>query len=124
MTRISKPVRIRSIFALSALAAALTLVALAGCTQKAAAPGEVAIEVTDAGFVPATVTVSRGQPATLVVTRKTDATCATAMVFAVSGEKHELPLNQAVRFTLPADRADTLDYACPMDMIKGQIVSK
>lgn len=114
----------------ASLAALAVLAVLAGCAQKqaasgvAAADGEVKIEVTDAGFVPAIAEVPKGKPVTLVVTRRTDQTCATAMVFAVSGEKHDLPLNQAVRIALPSDHADTLDYACPMDMIKGEIVSK
>lgn len=104
------------------LAAAL---ALAGCAAKqTAAPGELAIEVTDAGFVPAVTYVPKGKAATLVVTRKTDQTCATALVFAANGEKHDLPLNQTVRIEIPADHADTIGYACPMDMIKGQIVAR
>lgn len=89
-----------------------------------AIPGEVVIEVTDAGFVPAVAIVPKGQAVTLVVTRKTAATCATEMVFAANGDKHDLPLDQTVRIELPADRADTLNYACAMDMIKGQVVSK
>lgn len=87
-------------------------------------PGEVVIEVTDAGFVPAVANVPKGQAVTLVVTRKTAATCATEMVFAGSGAKHDLPLDQTVRIELPANRSDTLDYACAMDMIKGKVVSR
>ncbi|MEO5616736.1 MAG: cupredoxin domain-containing protein [Candidatus Eisenbacteria bacterium] len=93
-------------------------------TTATANPAEVVIEVTDAGFVPAVANVPKGQAVTLVVTRKTAATCATEMVFAGTGEKHDLPLNQTVRIELPADRAETLDYACAMDMIKGKVVSK
>jgi len=95
-------------------------------TAETAAPlaNEVTIEVTDAGFVPAVVTVPKGQAVTLVVTRKTAQTCATEMVYAHNKEKHDLPLDQTVRIELPADRPDTLDYACAMDMIKGQVVSR
>jgi plastocyanin domain-containing protein len=114
----------------AALAALVAGAAVTGCTQKQAATStstasanEVAIEVTDAGFVPAVAYVPKGQPVTLVVTRKTDQTCATAMIF-TSGEKHELPLQKTVRVELPADHADTLAYACPMDMIKGTIVAR
>lgn len=98
--------------------------AAGGAATGSAAPGEVAIEVTEAGFVPAIAEVPKGQAVTLVMTRKTTQTCATEMVFAANGEKHALPLNQAVRIELPADHADTLAYACGMDMIKGQIVAK
>jgi len=89
----------------------------------ALAEGEMKIEVTDAGFVPAVLEVPKGQAVTLVVTR-TAQTCATEMIFAANGEKHDLPLNQTVRVALPADRPDTLDYACAMDMVKGRVVSK
>jgi plastocyanin domain-containing protein len=102
------------------------LLALAGCGggQSKVAPGEVAIEVTDEGFVPATVTVPKGRPATLVFTRKIEQTCAKEVVFASNGEKHDLPLKQAVRVTLPADRPDTMDYACGMNMLTGKVVSE
>ena len=110
-----------------ASALALTaLLALAGCggQQQKLAPGEVAIEVTDEGFVPATVTVPKGRPATLVFTRKIEETCAKEVVFTASGEKHMLPLKQAVRVTLPAERPDTMDYACGMNMLTGKVVSE
>ncbi len=94
-----------------------------GCAGEQATASEVKIEVTDAGFVPAVANVPKGKPVTLVVTRKVE-TCATEMIFAGTGEKHDLPLNQTVRIELPADRAETLDYACAMDMIKGKVVSK
>ena len=107
-----------------ALAALVAAAVLAGCGGEKAAAAEVAIELTDAGFVPAVASVPKGRAVTLVVTRKTDETCAREMVFAGTGEKHDLPLGKAVRIELPADHADTLDYACHMDMIKGQIVAK
>ena len=109
------------------IAAAAAALALAGCgggAETKAGPGEVAIQVTSDGFVPAVAQLEKGKPATLVVTRKTDKTCATEMVFAANGEKHVLPLNQTVRIELPADRPDTMSYACAMDMIKGQVVSR
>ena len=107
-------------------ALALTaLLALAGCGgQQKLAPGEVAIEVTDEGFVPATVKVAKGKPATLVFTRQIEQTCAKEVVFAANGEKHDLPLKQAVRVTLPAARPDTMDYACGMNMLTGKVVSE
>jgi len=73
--------------------------------------------------VPAEVVIPKDQAVTLLVTRKSDRTCATELVFE-SGKKHDLPLDQVVRIELPAGRADTLRYTCPMDMYKGTIVSK
>lgn len=117
--------RIPHVSLASALALTALLAILAGCGgQQKLAPGEVAIEVTDAGFVPAIVTIPKGKPATLVFTRQIEQTCAKEVVFTASGEKHDLPLKQAVRVTLPADRADTLDYACGMNMLTGKVVSE
>jgi len=102
-----------------------TLLALTGCgAGQKLAPGEVAIDVTDEGFVPATVTIPKGKPATLVFTRKIEETCAKEVIFTASGEKHELPLKQQVRVTLPAERPDMLDYACGMNMLNGKVVSE
>ena len=112
-------VRVASFAAVVAL-----LAALAGCGGTQLAPGEVAIEVTDDGFTPPTVIVPKGKPATLVFVRKVEGTCATSIVFPASGEKHELPLKQPVRVTLPADRPDTVDYVCGMNMLNGEVVSK
>ena len=108
------------------VAALVALTAFAaGCgRQQKLAPGEVAIEVTDEGFVPSSVTLPKGRPATLVFTRKIEETCAKEVVFTASGEKHDLPLKQPVRVTLPADRPDTLDYACGMNMLTGKVVSE
>ena len=83
---------------------------------------EVTLEVTDAGFVPAEVTVAKDRPIRLTVTRKTDATCAREMIFKEIAVKHDLPLNQAVTVDLPAQPSGTLHYACGMDMIKGSVV--
>jgi plastocyanin domain-containing protein len=97
---------------------------LSSCGGKSSAPGEVSIEVTDAGFVPAVVTVPRGRPYTLVVTRKVEATCATELVFDQSGDRYALPLDQTVRIPMPAAGAETLAYACGMGMLRGRVVVK
>jgi plastocyanin domain-containing protein len=99
----------------------LATLALAGCSSK---PSEVAIEVTDAGFVPQIAYLPKGKPVTIKVTRTSDATCATALVFDKSGEKYELPLNQPVTITLPAAHDDTLSYACGMNMFGGKLVAR
>ena len=83
---------------------------------------EVKISVTEAGFVPASVTVKKGVPFVLVVTRKTDQTCAKQAVFASIGKAVELPLNKAVRVSFPAQSAGRLSYACGMDMLRGELV--
>lgn len=96
---------------------------LAGCAGRGGG-GEVRVQVTDAGFVPASVTFAKGRPGVLVITRKVEATCATEAVFAETGMKYDLPLGQDVRIAIPTDSARTLHYACGMDMYKGQVEVK
>jgi plastocyanin domain-containing protein len=109
------------------LALAATL-AIAGCAQKPAElkPGatEVVVLATSDGFEPAEVVLPKGEAATIVFRRTTDKTCATEAVFAETGAKLELPLNQDVRFELAADRPDSLHFSCGMNMWKGVVVSR
>ena len=106
------------------VAALVATLAVAGCggTKAARGPSRVAIQVTEDGFVPATVTVHAGQPVTLVITRTTDQTCATEIVMKAMNIKRELPLNEAVEVTFTPDKPGTLRYACGMDMVSGQVV--
>jgi len=80
------------------------------------------IAVTSEGFVPAEVRVTKGEKVKLVVTRKTDRTCATALVMKDKGINVGLPLNHPVTVALTADKKGELKYACPMDMITGKLV--
>jgi plastocyanin domain-containing protein len=109
--------------------AVLSLVAGCGGAKSGGTTAEavpvVEVKVTEDGFTPAMVNAPRGKAATLVITRVTDKTCATSAVFkAPDGRRFELPLNQAVRIELAAERPDTLRYACSMDMYQGAVVSK
>jgi plastocyanin domain-containing protein len=105
------------------LALAVSSMLVAGSSGAGAVREQrVRIAVTGQGFQPATVTVQAGQPVVLLVTRKTDRTCATALVLKAYGIDAPLPLGKtvAIRFT-PARRGE-LTYACPMDMIRGKII--
>ena len=106
----------------------LTAAASTGCAPKAeqVQPGstEVVVLATSDGFEPTEVVVPKGQAATLVFKRTTDKTCATEAVFVETAAKHDLPLNQEVRVELPADRPDSLHWACGMNMWKGVVVSR
>lgn len=93
---------------------------LAGCA--ASGPKEIKIVADERGFTPSTVTVKQGEPLVLLITRTSDATCATEAVFAETGKRYELPKDQEVRIELPSDAAGTLNFACGMDMYKGQVV--
>ena len=100
------------------------LLLAAGCTTGVPRGSEVHVAVTDNGFEPEFVTVEKGKPATLIITRKVDATCATEVVFAGTGEKFPLPLNQDVRIPIATTNAETLRYACGMDMYHAAVVVK
>ena len=97
--------------------AALLLVA--GC--GASGPSEVQVSVTDDGFVPKNVVIKKGETAVLVITRKSSNTCADEAVFAETGRKYDLPLNQPVRIDLSGSSPGTLHYACGMDMEHGTV---
>ncbi len=106
----------------------VTLAVLAaGCGGGAGtgAPREVHVEVTSAGFVPATSVVPKGKPLVVVFTRKTDQTCGTDVVFEGLHRGYDLPLNTPVRVEFAAtDVHDTLNYNCSMNMLKGMLVAK
>jgi plastocyanin domain-containing protein len=109
---------------LKVLGAGVVLAVLvAGCGgTQADGSQQVRIAVTEKGFEPASVTVQAGQPVTLLVTRKTDRTCATELVLEEHGIDEELPRGRTVAIRFTPEQTGTLQYACGMDMIKGQIV--
>ena len=80
------------------------------------------LSVTEDGFVPASVKVSKGVPLKLVVTRKTDRTCAKQIVVKDYGINVELPLNKAVEVSLTPKATGNIGYACSMGMISGVLV--
>ncbi len=81
-----------------------------------------AIAVTDKGFEPASVTLQAGVPARVTFTRKTEATCATDVVFPEFSIKKNLPLNQPVTVEFTPSKTGALTYACGMDMLRGKMV--
>jgi plastocyanin len=82
----------------------------------------VALSVTEKGFEPASVKVSKGVPLKLVITRKTDHTCAKQIVVKDYGINVELPLNKAVEVALTPKAAGTIGYACSMGMVSGNLI--
>jgi plastocyanin domain-containing protein len=86
--------------------------------------GRLSIEVTDQGFVPATATVKVGKPVILAVTRKTQRTCATDIVISEYAVNKPLPLNETVEITLTPQKAGKIHFACPMDMITGDLTAE
>lgn len=82
----------------------------------------IAMAVTDEGFVPANVTLKANEPVKLVVTRKTDETCATAILIDGTDIKKELPLNQPVEVAWTPTKPGKVKFGCAMDMMIGGVL--
>ena len=81
----------------------------------------VQILVTEKGFEPPVLNLAAGGPRRVTFLRKTDATCATEVVFPMLKITRKLPLNEAVTIDLPPSASGTLNYTCGMNMLKGQV---
>jgi plastocyanin domain-containing protein len=79
------------------------------------------VSVTSEGFVPAEIHVKKGEKVSLMVTRKTERTCATAIVIKDQGVNQKLPVDSPVTVAVSTDKKGKLHYACPHDMIAGNI---
>lgn len=77
--------------------------------------------VTEKGFEPSSIDVKADQPIVLKVTRKTDSTCATEIQIPSKKVKKDLPLNETVSIDLGKVKKGDLNFACAMNMIKGQL---
>ena len=102
------------------LAAALIWVPLAHAAAPKPAARVVALSVTEKGFEPAKLKVKKGEDLELLVTRKTEHTCATAIV--LQGVETQLPLGKPVSIKLTPGETGTIKYACPMGMISGALI--
>lgn len=82
----------------------------------------VAIKVDGDGFHPSEVHAKAGEDLTLVFTRTTDGGCASEVVLASTGERHELPKDEPVEVPFSAEEPGRVAFACGMDMLKGAVV--
>ncbi len=92
--------------------------------EPAPAGQRVAISVTENGFEPSDIKVTKGEPVTFVFERKTDNTCAKAVVVNVDEAnkiEKQLPLNQPIEVAVTFPKSGDVTYACGMDMVKGSI---
>lgn len=113
----------RGIIRYAAVIAVLPALAIAHDAHAAAKhKGPIEIRVTEDGFVPARVEAPAGRPVTLVFLRTTDETCVREAVFPASKRRVTLPLNQPVRVTLRPRSNQPIEFACGMDMYRGQVV--
>jgi plastocyanin domain-containing protein len=91
--------------------------------QKAGkGPRELAIKVTEDGYVPEKLTVKKGEPVRLVVTRVTDATCATELLIEGTSIKTKLPLNKAVNIDWTPTKSGSVKYGCAMGMMVSGVL--
>jgi plastocyanin domain-containing protein len=103
-------------------AAVAVLASLAGApfgVLATAEPRTIELAVTENGFEPARVKVTRGVPLKLVVTRKTDETCAKEIVIPDENITAELPLGKPVTLSFTPSRSGAIRYSCGMNMITG-----
>lgn len=83
----------------------------------------VELTVTDDGFVPANITLKKGEPVKLVVTRKTDATCARELVIDEEKVNQPLPLNQPVEIVFTPKKTGAIKYGCSMGKMVGGVLT-
>lgn len=102
-----------------ALASRSAAPAHAEAKVKAAKVDTIEIAVTSDGFSPSTTTIKKGQPVKLVFTRKTDATCAKAVVFPELKIEKALPLNTPIEIAFTPKKSGDIKYGCAM----GQMVA-
>jgi plastocyanin domain-containing protein len=77
----------------------------------------------DNGFSPATLEVKAGQPVEITFDTK-KRSCATEVIFDELGIKEPLNDGKASVVKFTPSKAGTYAYACPMKMMKGEIVAK
>ena len=84
----------------------------------------VEIIVADGVYTPARIELPADQPLVLRFLRQDPNPCAEQLQFADLGVSVELPLNQAVDVTLPAQPAGEYGFSCQMQMYRGTLIIK
>jgi len=107
-------------FAIAALSGVATLGQAQA--QKAPAVQKAQVAVTQKGYQPASLMLRAGVPARITFTRKTDATCATEVVFPDDKVTKPLPLNKPVVVAFTPKKKGTYAFTCGMKMFKGKVV--
>lgn len=84
----------------------------------------IAIDVTDDGYVPARIEVTRGEPVTLVFTRRSEKACSTDVHFVLpDGTRidEQLPYGTGVEIPLRLTAPGEQTFVCGMEMFGGTI---
>lgn len=94
-------------------------------TSKESSTQSVSVSVTERGFEPANIPIKAGVATRLTFTRKTDATCATEVVFPDFKIKRALPINKPVLITFTPQKSGEIVFGCGMDMmLRGKVVAR
>ncbi|MGE3345606.1 MAG: efflux RND transporter periplasmic adaptor subunit [Vicinamibacterales bacterium] len=80
------------------------------------------VEITQAGLVPARVTIPANQAVDLVFIRRVEETCGTDVVIPDLGISRDLPIDTRVTIRLPPQQPGEVTFACGMNMLKGTVV--
>lgn len=100
----------------------LSFAGAAICANPNSKPVEIQITVTDKGFQPPSIKVPSGRFVTLKITRKSDETCATAVLIPSLKIKKYLPLNKMVTLALGRLEKGEIKMGCPMEMMESSII--
>ena len=84
--------------------------------------GAIPVNVSNAGFFPARITVTEGQTVRLAFRREDAQSCANSIVFPELGIRRALPVNQTVLIEIPASAPGELHFACGMNMYRGALL--
>jgi plastocyanin domain-containing protein len=103
----------------------LSLIIVFGAVSTSAKPRKiktVRINISEAGYAPASVSVKKGQTVRLVFYRSDANNCGEELVFPALNIKREIPVRKQVIVTLTPKRAGEISFACGMDMYRGKIL--
>jgi plastocyanin domain-containing protein len=84
--------------------------------------GSVLVNVTMAGYDPASIEAKAGQPIKLAFFRPNDANCGSEVVFPDLGIRKALPPGQTVVVEITPQKSGPLGFACGMNMLKGKLI--
>jgi plastocyanin domain-containing protein len=80
------------------------------------------VKVTEKGFEPSSLKVSKNENVVLKITRVTDSTCATKVQVPSLKVSKNLPLNSPVEIQLGKLKEEKVKFGCGMGMMLGGVI--
>ena len=92
--------------------------------QTGAVPKNFEVKVSGAEYVPASLTIPKGEPVRITFTRDEQPTCGDEVVFPSLDVRKKIAVNEPTVIEIPAQAsAGELTFGCGMDlMMKGKVV--